>query len=114
MTRQTWTTAEERDWLKSWIPRFLEAQEKKTTSTFWPALYEAWGSTFKAPEPTADDIKAAGSVERAEKTKRSATHKVNIYILFASWKLDKNSQSACFIGFTIILEHLVRLQLSKR
>ncbi|KIL55516.1 hypothetical protein M378DRAFT_182211 [Amanita muscaria Koide BX008] len=66
MTRQTWTSDEEHDWLISLVPMFREAQQSKKTSTFWPKVYEEWGHTFKFPLPTADEISAAnGDAEAA-------------------------------------------------
>ena len=76
MTRQAWTTLEQRDWLKSWIPRFLEAQENKTTSTFWPELYRSWEDKFPVQDPTANEVNAAGGTEKARKAKKQAMQKV--------------------------------------
>ncbi|KAF8345715.1 hypothetical protein F5887DRAFT_1074141 [Amanita rubescens] len=65
MTRKTWTTKEEHQWLKNLIPAFLEAQGKRTTYAFWPRIYEDFGNTFPRPSPTADEVKAAGGNEEA-------------------------------------------------
>lgn len=77
MTHSKWTTEAECNWLKEWIPLFQETQQNQTTSAFYSNVYEDWDGTFRTPEPTADEIAAAGSVEAAVREKRKAIAKVS-------------------------------------
>lgn len=77
MTRQSWTTEGERKWLTELIPEFLAAQENKTTTTFWPKVYQSYAQVFPIAPPTADEIKAAdNNQEVAARQKTKAIQKV--------------------------------------
>ncbi|KIL55651.1 hypothetical protein M378DRAFT_90593 [Amanita muscaria Koide BX008] len=67
MTRQRWTSTEQRDWLEALIPEFLEAQEKQATGPFYAKVYEDWAKTFPHPLPTAE-----GSQDEQGKAKCTA------------------------------------------
>lgn len=88
MTRQTWTTEAEREWLAELIPSFLEAQENKTTTTFWPEVYKSYADKFPITPPMADEIKAAnGNEELATRQKTKVVQKVHQLYLILSWGL---------------------------
>ena len=77
MTRQSWTTEGECKWLTEMIPNFLAAQENKTSSSFWPRVYEGYAEKFPIAAPTADKIKGAdNNKELATCLKKKAIEKV--------------------------------------
>jgi hypothetical protein len=77
MTRHSWTTEGERNWLSELIPDFLAAQENKTTSSFWPRVYQGFAEKFPIAAPTADEIKGADdNQELATRHKKKAMEKV--------------------------------------
>jgi hypothetical protein len=77
MTRQSWTTEGERKWLTELIPDFLAAQENKTTSSFWPRVYQGYAEEFPIGPPTADEIKGAdNNQDLATRQKKKAIEKV--------------------------------------
>jgi hypothetical protein len=76
MTRHCWTTDDERKWLSDLIPEFLAAQENKTTSSFWPKVYQGYATEFPIAPPTADEINCANSQEHATRKKKKELEKV--------------------------------------
>lgn len=42
MAPATWTTDEQVEFLKEWLPKYLRHTEKKDYHHFWPSLYTAW------------------------------------------------------------------------
>ena len=55
LKKQCWTTPEQRDFLSTYVPRYLEAQAARKYAKFWPTLYQAWFAKFPEPEPRDDD-----------------------------------------------------------
>lgn len=105
MTRHSWTTEGERKWLVDLIPDFLEAQENKTTSTFWPNIYQRYAEEFPIAPPTADEINSAnGNLENATRQKKKAIEKVwhiSSLIVNKRYILNILSQSVSFTGSII-------------
>ncbi|KAI0245296.1 hypothetical protein BJV78DRAFT_1092302, partial [Lactifluus subvellereus] len=66
-----WTTAEQWAWLEGLIPAFVQAQQEKSTGTFFEDTYNEWHEKWPTPAPTEDDIRhAKGSTEKALAVKR--------------------------------------------
>ena len=77
MTRHSWTTKGERKWLTELIPEFLEAQENKTTSSFWPKVYQGYAEEFPIVPPMADKINGVdNNQELATRQKKGAIEKI--------------------------------------
>ena len=65
MGKRRWTTTEQRDWLEARIPAFTEAQQTKSTGSFFPEVHRAWRESWPVPAPTEDEIRQWGSAEIA-------------------------------------------------
>ena len=50
-----WTTDEQREFLDSYVPRYLEAQTSRKYHKFWPGLYQAWFAKYPEPDPEEND-----------------------------------------------------------
>jgi len=46
MAPPNWATGEQLEFLRSYVPIFIEHTEKKTQSKFWPRLTEDWFSRW--------------------------------------------------------------------
>lgn len=80
MTRQTWTTTEQREWLEERKPGFLEAKQNETTSKeFFPAVSKEFREKWPVPQVMDEEISKAGSIELASKIKREKYDKVRAY-----------------------------------
>jgi len=53
--KRRWTTTEQRNFLDSYIPQYLEAQASRKYRKFWPGLYQDWFEKFPEPEPEEGD-----------------------------------------------------------
>ena len=53
--KRRWTTTEQRNFLDSYIPQYLEVQASRKYRKFWPGLYQDWFEKFPEPEPEEDD-----------------------------------------------------------
>jgi hypothetical protein len=53
-----WTTPDERVYLNLTLPKFLEAQHKKTTSSFFQRAYLEWFEKFPLSPSDAEDGEA--------------------------------------------------------
>lgn len=77
MTRRTWTTDSQREWLEAKLATFREAQHTKSTaSAFFPQTYKAFKDLWPVEEPTQQEISEAGSVEKAKINKTKALNTV--------------------------------------
>ncbi|KAI0245466.1 hypothetical protein BJV78DRAFT_1287779 [Lactifluus subvellereus] len=71
MGKKQWTTAEQWAWLEGLIPAFVQAQQEKSTGTFFEDTYNEWHEKWPTPAPTEDDIRhAKGSAEKVLAVKR--------------------------------------------
>lgn len=53
MTRRSWTTAEQQDWLQQWMPEYSAERGHMGLQRFWGAMYEAWFQRFPEEEAEA-------------------------------------------------------------
>ncbi|KZP20051.1 hypothetical protein FIBSPDRAFT_954897 [Athelia psychrophila] len=54
--KRRWATIEQIQWLLSWLPEYMEAQQQNKLHAFWIKLFAAWFKAFPCQEPTdADD-----------------------------------------------------------
>lgn len=55
--RRGWTTDEQREFLTSYLPSYLQAKGQlgnKSFEAFWPPLYEEWFKQWPLPELSED------------------------------------------------------------
>jgi hypothetical protein len=79
MGKKPWTTKKQYTWLNELMPKFIRAQEDKTTGKFQEDTFRGWYERFPDPALTQNEIEAAnGSVERALATQRKNTEKVRV------------------------------------
>jgi predicted metal-dependent hydrolase len=96
MTRQTWTTSEQKEWLEARKEGFLEAKQKDTTSKeFFPVLTKEFREKWPVPPVTNDEISNAGSADLAMKIKRDNYDKVHAYYFKRRRELTK-----AYVAFT--------------
>lgn len=50
-----WTTDAQEEWLKSKLPKYLEASAGQRYDKFWPPIYEEWFKVFREPSPDPED-----------------------------------------------------------
>ncbi|KAF7986629.1 hypothetical protein HWV62_26438 [Athelia sp. TMB] len=53
--KRRWTTLEQLQWLISWLPEYMEAQQHKKLHKFWPKLFAAWFKEYPIRKPTDSD-----------------------------------------------------------
>jgi hypothetical protein len=64
MTRQTWTTPEQKEWLEAQKEAFLEAKQNGTTSKeFFPAVSKDFREKWPVPALTSAETSKADSAE---------------------------------------------------
>ena len=81
MTRKTWTTDPQREWLEARLAEFREAQQTKTSTTiFFPQTQKRFKDKWpRALEPTDEEIaEADGSIEKAIGNKSKLLNNVSI------------------------------------
>jgi hypothetical protein len=77
MTRQTWTTNDQKEWLDVRKSAFLESKQKDLASKeFFPLVVREFREKWPVPPVTESEISFAGSVELATKVKRDKYDKV--------------------------------------
>ena len=81
MTRKTWTTTEQEEWLKSQIQAFLKAHQNNTLKTFFPPIIKEFRDKWPVDPLSDQEIEASTSVEQAKKEKRDKYDKVNLLLL---------------------------------
>jgi hypothetical protein len=67
MSRQKWTSDKQEAWLKKAFEKFELATLNDTRKQFYKKNYSSWLEKFPNPEPTHEQIIAAGSCEKAIK-----------------------------------------------
>ncbi|KIM87976.1 hypothetical protein PILCRDRAFT_3685 [Piloderma croceum F 1598] len=65
MPKRKWTTKDQHDWLSERLPDFVDAQQTKTTATFFHPLYVDWLKEFPPPGPTEEEIQASSGDKEA-------------------------------------------------
>ena len=83
MTKQHWTTPEQRKWLEGQLTKFIEAQASDSTSSFYPEVYKGWQEKFGHPTPTAQDIEESNGNE--EKAAIKVVKKTEKVLLLKTW-----------------------------
>jgi hypothetical protein len=79
MTRHTWTTPAQKEWLEAKKERFLEAKQNDTTKEFFPAISKEFREKWPVPPVTDTETSKAGSADLAMKIKRENHDKVRAY-----------------------------------
>ncbi|KAF7977624.1 hypothetical protein HWV62_3022 [Athelia sp. TMB] len=59
--KRSWASLAQIQWLITWLPEYIEAQQKRELHTFWPKLFAAWFAEFPLRDPTDNDASAQES-----------------------------------------------------
>jgi hypothetical protein len=71
MTRKTWTTDSQEEWLNARIETFLKAHQSKTLSKdFFPVVVKEFRDNWPVLPLTPEEIASGPTVEKAMKDKR--------------------------------------------
>ena len=72
MTRQTWTTSEQKEWLESQKAAFIEAKQKGNAALkeHFFGIFKEFREKWPVPSVTEEETAEAGSYELAAKKKR--------------------------------------------
>lgn len=77
MTRASWTTPEQHQWLKAHLPEWSKAQAANVTKSFHNKILTEWHKVFPLGTPTVEELaKADGNQPQAERAKRKAMNNV--------------------------------------
>lgn len=68
MTRRSWSTREQHDWLIARTAAFIQAREKGTLPVWHAELFQSWFDQFPEPPPTEEQIREAKGDTEAAKT----------------------------------------------
>jgi hypothetical protein len=81
MPKKSWTSDDQQTWLLAKLPDFRQAQEAKTTPTFFSELYNKFHEEWPLASPNADEIsKAGGNEEKAITDKQKASEQVSSFL----------------------------------
>ena len=80
MGRRRWATPAQTAWLSARYADFLTSQQQSTTAVFHTRTFQAWLDAFPIPEPTATEIAAEGSVEKAKESKLDVMNGVSAIV----------------------------------
>jgi hypothetical protein len=82
MPKKTWASDEQQNWLFAQLADFRQAQEAKTTPSFFTELYENFHVEWPLASPNADEIsKADGNEEKAKTLKQKASEHVSSFTI---------------------------------
>jgi hypothetical protein len=82
MTRKSWATSEQREWLEGRKGDFLESKRNETSAKeFFPNVCKDFREIWPVPPVTNAETSKAGSVDLAMKTKRDDYDRVCTYYL---------------------------------
>ena len=77
MPKKSWAS-EEQTWLLAQLPDFCQAQEVKTTPSFFSELYQKFHEEWPLASPNANEISTAdGNKEKAKTAKQKASENVS-------------------------------------
>jgi len=80
MPKKSWASEEQQTWLIAQLADFRQAQEGKTTPSFFTDLYEKFHTKWPVAAPNANDISEAdGNEEKAKTFKQKASENVGGY-----------------------------------
>jgi predicted metal-dependent hydrolase len=78
MPKKSWASEKQQTWLLSKLADFRQAQEAKTTPSFFLELYQKFHDQWPLASPDADEIsKADGNMEMAKTLKQKASEQVS-------------------------------------
>ena len=88
MTRQTWTTTEQKDWLESRKAAFIEAKQKGNAALreLFFIIFREFREKWPVPPVTEDETTKAGSSELATKIKCARYDKVCVHSFILTFK----------------------------
>jgi predicted metal-dependent hydrolase len=77
MPKKSWASEKQQTWLLAQLADFRQAQEAKTTPSFFTELYQKFHDEWPLASPDADEIsKADGNEEKARTVKQKASEHV--------------------------------------
>jgi hypothetical protein len=81
MVRQTWATTEQKNWLESQKPAFIEAKQKGNAALkeLFVNIFKEFREKWPVPPVTEDEITKAGSSGLATKIKGDKYDKVGVH-----------------------------------
>lgn len=102
MTRASWMTLEQRQWLEERLPEWSKAQAANGTKPFRSKLIAEWYKAFPLGALTAEELaKANGNTSQAERAKRTAMNNVKCQLRFFLEGIRPNMYSSeCTSGST--------------
>ena len=68
MPKKSWASKEQQTWLLAQLADFRQAQEAKTTPSFFSELYQTFHEQWPLASPNADEISEADGIEEKAKT----------------------------------------------
>jgi hypothetical protein len=78
MPKKSWASEEQQTWLLAQLADFRQAQESKTTPSFFITLYQKFHEQWPLASPNADEIsKEDGNEEKAKTIKQKASEHVS-------------------------------------
>jgi hypothetical protein len=78
MPKKSWASEEQQTWLLSQLADFRQAQEAKTTPSFFIELYQKFHEEWPLASPNPDEISDAdGNEEMAKTVKQKASENVS-------------------------------------
>lgn len=78
MPKKSWASNEQQTWLLAQLADFRQAQETKTTPSFFSELYQKFQEQWPLASPNSNEISEAdGSEEKAKTLKQKASEHVS-------------------------------------
>ena len=78
MPKKSWASDEQQTWLLAQLADFRQAQESKTTPTFFITLYQKFYEQWPLASPNTDEISQVdGNEEKAKLIKQKASEHVS-------------------------------------
>jgi hypothetical protein len=85
MPKKSWASAEQQTWLLAQLANFRQAQEARTTPSFFNDIYQKFHESWPLASPNADELsKADGNEELAKTHKQKASEQVSSFIIIYS------------------------------
>jgi hypothetical protein len=78
MPKKSWASEDQQTWLMEQLADFRQAQEAKSTPSFFTELYPKFHARWPLASPNADEIsKADGNEEKAKTLKQKVSEQVS-------------------------------------
>ena len=88
MPKKSWTSDDQQTWLLAKLPDFRQAQEAKSTPTFFSELYSQFYEEWPLASPNAEEIsKAGGNEEKAKTEKQKTSEQVSRFLTTTIYSL---------------------------